>query len=138
MTNQIGRRTVVKGAAWSIPVIAAAVAMPLAAATGSCPDQGAVYHYDPRHGNINGGEKNNVAMITVVVGEYIVVEFIKDANHPHVNIRMRQTDPTQNHHYPRKVLAGEKFTYPLDKCVDPAWIQVAGNNVHYYGGGVFH
>ena len=33
-TSQISRRTVVKGAAWSVPVIAAAVAAPMAAASG--------------------------------------------------------------------------------------------------------
>jgi len=33
-TSQISRRTVVKGAAWSVPVIAAAVAAPMAVASG--------------------------------------------------------------------------------------------------------
>ncbi|MFD6700743.1 MULTISPECIES: hypothetical protein [unclassified Microbacterium] len=38
-TKQVGRRTVLKGAAWSVPVVAAAAAMPLAAASNNpqCP-----------------------------------------------------------------------------------------------------
>ncbi len=33
MSGEVGRRTVVKGAAWSLPVIAAAVAAPMATAS---------------------------------------------------------------------------------------------------------
>nr|MBS1901057.1 hypothetical protein [Actinomycetota bacterium] len=37
-TKQVGRRTVLKGAAWSVPVVAAAAAMPLAGAANSNPN----------------------------------------------------------------------------------------------------
>lgn len=131
----VERRTVLKGAAWSVPVIALAVAAPAQAAASTC--EGQLYIYDPRDSDLNGGEKNNVAKMTILTGSHIEIEFLKTVGHPHVNIR-RAGKGTQNYHYARTVNAGEKFTYPLDECEDPEWIQVAGNNVHYYGGGVFH
>ena len=43
---EISRRTVVKGAAWSVPVIAVAVATPLAAASGGVVNDEANYYWD--------------------------------------------------------------------------------------------
>lgn len=40
-----GRRTIVKGFAWGVPVVAAAIAAPAHAASGACPDPGAAPNY---------------------------------------------------------------------------------------------
>ncbi|MGB3374302.1 MAG: hypothetical protein WBA87_04095 [Microbacterium sp.] len=45
--TQITRRTIVKGAAWSVPVIAAAVAAPMAAASGDTDNNGADFYWNP-------------------------------------------------------------------------------------------
>lgn len=42
----LSRRTVIKGAAWSVPVIAAAVAVPMAAASGGAINSEANYYWD--------------------------------------------------------------------------------------------
>lgn len=135
MTKNISRRSVIKGAAWSVPVIAASVAMPLAAATGSCPEQGLKFFYDPTDypGNGSMGPNTNVATIEVIVGVSVTVTFIKAyRNATAINIDHKIVKKWDN-----GVKPGEVFTYPLDKCQDPTFIQVDGNNTHYYGGGVF-
>lgn len=50
------RRSVLKGAAWSLPVVAAAVAVPLAAASGEVTGTGVVNKYDPSVGSWNSGQ----------------------------------------------------------------------------------
>lgn len=45
--RDLSRRTVIRGAAWSVPVVAAAVAVPMAAASTPQPNSTANYYWDP-------------------------------------------------------------------------------------------
>ena len=130
------RRAMLKATAWSVPALVLATASPAAAVQSGCPNQGATYVYDPRHytGNGSMGPNHNIAKITVIVGVSVIIEYIK--SYPHataVNI-----DGKIVHKLDRvNDTSGKVFTFPLPYCVDPKFIQVDGNNTHYYGGGIF-
>lgn len=69
----LSRRTIVKGAAWSVPVIAAAVAVPMAAASGHTPND--MLNFYVTAFNVNGGgssfgqvEANGIRMSPVGAG----------------------------------------------------------------------
>ncbi|WP_291796568.1 MULTISPECIES: hypothetical protein [Brevibacterium] len=131
------RRKVVVGAAWSLPVIAAATAVP--AASASAPVCEEVTHcYSPKdHGKKSPlGPKHNVAAITVITGKAVIVRYLR--KYPHqtsINIDHTLVHRSGDH----GVREGFEFTYDLTDAgiCDPEFIQVDGNNVHYYGGGVF-
>lgn len=131
------RRTVMVGAAWAVPVFAAAIATPLAAASQpTCEGQGQVHWYNPTdHGSGGGsmGPAHNVATIEVIVGIGVTVTFMKAyKNATAINIDGRIVKKWDNGAKP-----GDTFTHPLEPCCDPTFIQVDGNNTHYYGGGRF-
>lgn len=125
MTEDITRRTAL-GAAWSIPVIALAVAAPAAAASDTPP-------VCEKKTWVSTVGEHDVAKITVVTGESVVVEFVKpypNATALNINgqIIWKSNDGAS---------AGDVYYAPLDDICDPTFIQVDGNNTHYYGGGVF-
>lgn len=137
MTEGLSRRQLVQAGAWAAPAIVLATAAPAAATSvDPCPDQGKTYIYDPRHytGNGSMGPNHNIAKITVIVGVSVIIEYIK--SYPHataVNIDhkiVQKLDRINDE-------SGKIFTFPLLECVDPKFIQVDGNNVHYYGNGSF-
>lgn len=134
----LDRRTILKAGAWATPALILATAAPAAASQSGtpCADQGKTYIYDPRHytGNGSMGPNHNIAKITVIVGVSVIVEYIK--SYPHA------TAVTIDHKIVHKLdrvndESGKIFTFPLLECQDPTFIQVDGNNVHYYGGGQF-
>lgn len=128
------RRTVVTGAAWAVPVIAMAIATPLAAAS-QPPCGNEVYWYNPKDYASGGsmGPAHNVATIQVVVGVGVTVTFVKAyPNATAINIDGKIVKKWDGGAKP-----GDAFTFALDGCCDPTFIQVDGNNTHYYGGGVF-
>lgn len=138
ISKETSRRQVLKAGAWALPVVALAVAVPAAAAsTASCESQ--VFIFDPRTTTIEKGN-NDQFKITIVTGSFIEFETIKEVEHFHFNIQYDKNGPTQNYHYPRKSLVGEKFPFPLDPktCQDPHWIQPNSGNVHYYGNNDWH
>lgn len=129
------RRTLIKGAVWSVPVVALATATPAAAASApACANQGETYTYDPRSYAVGSsmGIDTNIAHIEVVVGVGVTVTFLRDYRNAtalkidHVEV-IKQT----------AAWAGDVWTWPLPECYDPSMIQVDGNNTHYYGGGRF-
>lgn len=131
----ISRRTLVKGAAWSVPVIAVAVSTPLAAAS-TAPVCERFHHYDPKnYGPYDSmGPQYNVATITVTATA-VVIKYIRETDIQDINIR--KTSGSQNLHVDGRVNVGREIIIPLVDCEDPSFIQVHGNNAHYYGGGVF-
>lgn len=131
----MNRRELLRAGAWAAPVIVLTTAAPAAVASGE-PCDPKTYAYDPRNypGNGSMGPNNNIAKITVITGVAVIVEYIKsypyatavNINHKIVHKLDRVNDES-----------GKTFTFPLEKCQDPTFIQVDGNNTHYYGGGKF-
>lgn len=132
----LDRRAVIRGAAWSLPVIALAVATPLAAASGQpgCSDRAHLYRPQDYSGNGSMGPNHNVAEI-LVTGSAVIITYRKPVDL--VDINVHKPSGSVNRHENRRVAAGESITIPLVDCEDPTFIQVHGNNAHYYGGGVF-
>lgn len=138
MTEGLSRRQLIQAGAWAAPAIVLATAAPAAATSvdPNCAKQGTTYIYDPRHypGSGSMGPNHNIAKITVIIGVSVIVEYIK--SYPHataVNIDhkiVQKLDRINDE-------SGKVFTFPLLECVDPTFIQVDGNNVHYYGNGSF-
>lgn len=127
------RRTLVKSAAWAAPVVALAVAAPAAAAsTPTC--QAETYIFDPHTTPLDHGQGDAVK-ITILTGSAVVFEYLRDVDS--VDINVRTASGASNTHPNRAAKVGETITVPLGECVDPEWIQVHGNNVHYYGAGRF-
>lgn len=127
--NDISRRSVVKSAAWSVPVIAAAIAVPQSAASNSSepPCKNRAY--------VSTLGEHDVAII-LITGEYVIVQYKKDVDL--IDINLHKSSGNINMHIQRKVKAGEKIVVAeLKNCEDPTFIQVHGNNTHYYGNGVF-
>lgn len=136
MSKDVSRRTLVRSAAWSLPVIAAVVATPLAAGSKpTCPDQGLRWFYDPTDypGNGSMGPNHNVATIEVIVGVSVKVTFIKRYN----NATALNVNGKIVHKWDSGAMPGASYTHILERCDDPTFIQIDGNNTHYYGGGVF-
>lgn len=134
---EISRRSVVLGAAWSVPVIAAAVAVPLASASqpiDTCVDRMHLYRPQDYQGDGSMGPNNNVAEI-LVTGSAIIITFRRNTDILDINVH--KTSGNVNHHKDGKVHPGTVVNIPLFDCEDPTFIQVHGNNTHYYGGGVF-
>lgn len=135
MTNNISRRTIVKGAAWAVPVIAVAVSTPLAAAS-QVPVCDRYYLYRPQdyQGNGSMGPNNNVAQIEVT-GTAVIVTYRRETDITDINVH--KASGNVNKHIDGRVKPGTQIVIPLANCEDPTFIQVHGNNTHYYGGGVF-
>lgn len=121
----IDRRTVVIGAAWAVPVIAAAVSTPLAAASGE-PVCERYHKYTAYGQNVADIEVTNTAIIVT----YRKTTDIRDIN-------VHKPSGNRNIHVDGKIMVKTQVIIPLGGCEDPSFIQVHGNNVHYYGGGVF-
>lgn len=130
MSGSVSRRSAL-GVAWTTPVLAASIAVPLASA--SCASRTYVYRPSDYPGNDSMGPAHNVARITVVTGSHVLVEFVKDYR----NATALNIDHKLYGKRDRGYRKGECLEVPLGKCVDPSSIQVDGNNTHYYGGGVF-
>ncbi|QGZ16775.1 hypothetical protein PBI_LEAF_128 [Microbacterium phage Leaf] len=107
---ELDRRTVVKSAAW------------------------AVHLYRPQDYNNHMGPSNNVAEI-LVTNTAVIVTFRRGTDILDINVH--KPSGSVNRHENRKVKPGESIVIPLVDCEDPSFIQVHGNNTHYYGGGVF-
>lgn len=136
--REVTRRTIVRNAAWALPVIAASVATPAAAASEvgeACPAKGEMHVYRPENygSNDSMGPLYNVAEIQVVVGVGLTITFVKVYQWATaVNINGRIVQKWDN-----GAPVGTTFTYPLDDICDPWFVQVDGNNTHYYGNGRF-
>lgn len=146
VASGVSRRTLVKGAAWSVPVVAVAAATPLATASptnsGACKtgEAGKLYSYKPKNygNNDSMGPQYNVAEIEVLTGGYVKVKYVKDyPNQTSINVngQIIHRSPDSG------VKAGHECSIPLSGIgggiCDPTFIQVDGNNTHYYGGGQF-
>lgn len=136
----VSRRAVVKGFAWSTPVIATSIAVPAAAASpnhggNTCPP--CRYHYDPanyaKHDSV-GPMYNNVK-ITVVTGKTVTVTFRNDYPQS-VSLNVNQVIVMT---WPNGVKCGQSFTYDLSAAgiCDPTYIKVDGNKTQYFGAGLF-
>ena len=121
----LDRRTVVLGAAWAVPVIAAAIATPLAAASGE-PVCDRYHKYNASGQDVADIEITNTAVIVT----YRKTTDIQDIN-------VHKPSGNRNIHVDGKVMVKTQVIIPLEGCEDPSFVQVHGNNVHYYGGGVF-
>lgn len=118
------RRSLLKAAAWSAPVIAIAVAAPAAAASDTvCTNfaQSPVTQYDVAEVVIDGP------------GKQIIVTYKKDIDIIDVNVH---TSAGNQNIHKAGVQAGHVEVIKILVC-DPTFVQVHGNNTHYYGGGVF-
>jgi len=132
--TDISRRTAVLGAAWAVPVIMAAVAVPLAAASTSGACEPRFHLYRPQDYSDHMNPSNNVAEI-LVTETAVIITFRRGTDILDINVH--KASGNVNIHENRKVKPNECITIPLVNCEDPSFIQVHGNNVHYYGGGVF-
>lgn len=134
----VTRRTVIRGAAWSAPVILAAFAVPLAAASqppyGGCDDRMHLYRPQDHSGNGSMGPNHNVAEI-LVTGNAVIITFRRPVDNLDINVH--KASGNVNRHENRKVKAGECITIPLANCEDPTFVGVHGNNAAYRGNGIF-
>lgn len=123
--TDLTRRTVVKAAAWAVPVIAVAVATPLAAASGE-PTCERYYRYE--------AYGQDVADIEITATA-VIITYRKTTDIQDINIH--KASGNRNIHVDGKVKVKTQVAIPLANCEDPTFVQVHGNNTHYYGGGVF-
>ena len=133
------RRNLIKAAAWATPVVALAIAAPQAAASepGTCTTYGIKFTHTPT--------QYDVAKITVVVGSFLRIEYIKDVDLLEINVHIK--GQSKNIKNTKPVKAGYVYEVPFsslfpyasasDKCLDLTFVQVHGNNTHYYGNGVY-
>lgn len=124
------RRDALKFGAWAAPVVAIAVAAPLASA--STPTKCAnFYDFTP-----DENDHNNKVRVTIANGlvTFTIMKFVDSVD---FNIHWTSTS-SFNHHPNRAGLVGETFAFeiPNGEC-DVKWIQSHGNNMYYYGKGVF-
>lgn len=120
--------------AWSAPVVVAAAAVPaVAASTGLCDTELYLYRPSDHPKDSSLGPRHNIAEVEVVVGSHVTIRIVRD--YPHASalnidheIVVKRDDGWR---------ADETFTWPLEGCTDPEFIQLDGNNAHYYGGGLF-
>lgn len=109
-----------KAAAWTVPAVAVAVGTPALAASPLC--SSTTYHHS-----------DGLVEWLIITGESLTATFLVD--YPHataINIDGQLVWKSAD----TGVQAGHTVTVPLAVC-DPAWVQVDGTNVHYYGNGVF-
>lgn len=135
MTETIDRRTVIRTAAWVAPVIGLAVGTPLAQASPKCGKDAPVFTYNPKTTKINRG-KNDKVMVSIQEGESITFTYLKDVDS--INIQYKINDKTTVYHPNERAKAGRCVTIPLTSCFPVQWLRVHGNNVEYYGQGVFN
>ena len=130
--TDIDRRAILRGAAWAAPVIALAVAAPTAAASETPPKCTNLYDFTPA-----ADDPNNRVRITIANGQ-VTFTIVKHVDSVDFNIQWLDKGPHFNYHPNHAGAVGETFTFPIraQEC-DVKWIQAHGNNVHYYGGGVF-
>lgn len=132
--TDMDRRSLLKAGAWAAPAILLATAVPAAAASVT-PCECRTYSYDPKRYKPGDSMSPdfNVAKITVITGTAVIIRFVKDyPNATALNINGKIVKK-----WDRGVRKGTEFTAPLEKCTDPTFIQVDGNNTHYYGNGRF-
>lgn len=135
MTTSIDRRTVLKNTAWTVPVIAMAIGTPQAQASPKCGKNSPVYTYNPKTTKINRG-KNDKVMVSIQDGQSITFTYLKDVDS--INIQYKINDKTITMHPNKRAYAGQCITIALTSCSPVQWLRVHGNNVEYYGQGVFN
>lgn len=113
------RRTLIHGAAWSLPVIAAAVATPLAAA--SCPPE------QPEV-KVCGGSPYDNGVYTVS-GRTLVISYRKAPDIYEVNARGAGWTKSYGTNYGNAPKRGA-LTWTILLPAEPTWIQVHGFNAH--------
>lgn len=125
----IERRHILEKAIWGVPVVALAVAAPKAAASDVCELKTYEFIADPNN-------PNDRADIIVVTGKWLIVTYVKGYN----SATEIKSDEVRFWKSPDSgVIPGFQQVIDLSKygICDPNWLQVDGNNTHYYGGGVF-
>ena len=132
----LDRRSILKGAAWTAPVVAIAVATPLAAASGEMTCEVRYEVVDPTTTTVEQW-KNDIAKIEFSISKdgtgFVRITYVKDyASSTALNV---------NHEIVQKwdggVKAGFSYMYPFTSppgtCFNPSIIQVDGqNSAHWY------
>lgn len=115
----LSRRSVIHGAAWSLPVIAAAIATPLAAASAPQPEDCTVC----------GGTPYDNGVYTVV-GRTLVVSYRTAPDIYEVNARGAGWSTSYGTNYGTAPKRGTR-TWTIVLPAAPTWIQVHGFNAHF-------
>lgn len=127
MTN-LNRREILKSAAWAAPIVVLAASAPAASASNTCEP---VCYKQSKLG------KYDVAYITIT-RTFVTIEYVKATDIIDINVHVKN-QPSINVHesWPKgKTKLTKTIALPGD-CPEVTFVQVHGNNTHYYGDGVF-
>jgi len=114
----LSRRALIQSAAWSVPVIAAAIATPLAAASTTAPEA-------PK---VCGGTPYDNGVFTVT-GRTLVISYRTAPDIYEVNARGAGWSKSYGTNYGNAPKKGTR-TWTIVLPADPTWIQVHGFNAH--------
>lgn len=134
MTTSMNRRDVLKNVAWTAPVLAVAIGTPLAQASPKCGKDAPVFTYNPKKTTINRG-KNDKVMVSIQEGQSITLTYLKNVDS--INVQYKIDNKTITYHPNARAREGQCVTISLSSCSAIQWLRVHGNNVEYYGQGVF-